>query len=54
MVYILWSGIGLDQCLEEIFAYKLDAEACMRKFKEQDQQGGRSYHYWIQEKGVHQ
>ena len=53
MVYLLWSGGDRESHLEEIFAYKIDAEACMRRFKEQDIHGGRVYHYWIQERGVH-
>jgi hypothetical protein len=52
MVYLLWSGTGLDQRLEEIFAFKIDAEKCLRVFKEQDANSGRVYHYWIQEKEV--
>jgi len=52
MVYILWSGDGESKWIEEIFMQKIDAEALMRKFKDQDKQGGRSYLYWIQEKAV--
>ena len=52
MVYILWSGDGESKWIEEIFMQKIDAETSMRKFKNQDQQGGRSYLYWIQEKEV--
>ena len=52
MVYILWSGDGESKWIEEIFMQKIDAEALVRKFKDQDKQGGRSYLYWIQEKAV--
>ncbi len=52
MVYLLWSGGDRERQLEEIFAHKIDAEACLHEFKEQDEQCGRVYHYWIQEKEV--
>lgn len=50
IVYLLWSSDSEVQHLEEIFAYKIDAEKAMRLYKEQDD--GRGYHYWIQEKEV--
>jgi hypothetical protein len=53
MVYLLWSGDDRERHLEEIFKHKIDAEKCLRIFKEQDEQSGRVYHYWIQEKEVH-
>ena len=53
MVYLFWTSDGETQYLEEIFAYKIDAEKAMRLYKEQDEKSGRSYHYWIQEKEVH-
>jgi hypothetical protein len=54
MVYLLWSSDDGDaRIIEEIFAHKIDAEECLRQFKEQDQQNGRFDHYWIQEKQVH-
>jgi hypothetical protein len=51
VVYLLWSSDSEVQHLEEIFAYKIDAEKAMRLYKEQDD--GRGYHYWIQEREVH-
>ena len=52
MVYLLWSSDGEDKRIEEIFAYKIDAEKAMRLYKEQDEVDGRVYHYSIQEKEV--
>jgi hypothetical protein len=53
MVYLLWLGDDQERHLEEIFAYKIDAEKCLREFQEQDKINGRVfYHYWIQEKEV--
>ena len=53
IVYLLWSNDGGEKHLEEIFAAKIDAEKCLREFKEQDGQSGLFYHYWIQEKEMH-
>jgi hypothetical protein len=53
MVYLLWISDSEVEHLEEIFMQKIDAEKCLREFKEQDKQSGRVYHYWIQEKEVH-
>lgn len=52
MVYLFWTSDGETQHLEEIFAFKIDAEKAMRLYKEQDANSGRVYHYWIQEKEV--
>lgn len=55
-VYLLWESDGETKLLDTIFAHKIDAEKTMRLLKEQDAQHGRAgaYHYWIQEKEVHQ
>lgn len=57
-VYLLWSADtqkhAQDKCLEEIFAHKIDAEKAIHEFRYKDKQSGASYHYWIQEKEIHQ
>lgn len=55
-VYLLWESDGETKLLDTIFAHKIDAEKTIRLLKEQDAKFGRAgaYHYWIQEKEVHQ
>jgi hypothetical protein len=52
VVYLLWSSDGDEKWIEEIFKEKIEAEALMRQMEAQDKLGGRSYQYWVQEKGV--
>ena len=52
MVYLLWESDSTEKWVDGVYANKIDAEATMRQLKEQDEAGGRSYTYWIQEKEV--